>query len=123
MKKLVLIAAVSSAALVALAINPSIRVGKFKNAEKLVIKKGTNEPYTIFDAAKSSGFGRMFKIQTQESGPGRGEYRVEFWRLSDRKPFDVVWIDHLGRWGFEGHRTTYGQQPELLDWIKRETRG
>lgn len=107
----------------AIATNPSVRVGKLKDCDRLVITaKGKREPTTVYEKTKVEEFARLFVVSSNASKSftaGEPEYRIEFWRGKDKKPTDVLWVDNRGQWGFANVRGIYGEERKLVTWLQK----
>jgi hypothetical protein len=101
--------------------NPTMRIGKLPLATKLVVHKAGKDPLTFTTTDRIKSFARLFKLDVDPNRKTAGTppYRVEFWRnASDKKPFEEIWIDRHGSWGFVKLRPIYGFDKKLVDWIE-----
>lgn len=101
--------------------NPSIRVGKLKHATKLTIHKQGKDPISITNKANIDSIVNLIEIKIDRNRvtAGTPPYRIEFWRSAgDRKPFEEIWVDQHGSWGFVRLRTIYGNDRKIVERIE-----
>lgn len=102
--------------------NPAVRIRNLSAAKKLVIHKQGKDPLSLTSSESIRELREMFKIEIDNTRKTAGvpPYRIEFWRsASDKRPFEEIWVDRHGSWGFVKRRAIYGNDRKIAEFIEK----
>lgn len=102
--------------------NPAVRIRNLSAATKVVIHKQGKDPLSLTSSESIKELRELFQIEVNSNRKTAGvpPYKLEFWRsASDKRPFEVIWVDRHGSWGFENLRAIYGHERKIVDFIER----